>query len=82
MIYTVKSGDTLTGIAAKFDTTVEALVASNGIKNKNVIYVGQVVKIPVKSAGEYEALGKAVSDCLNDIQNLSSFKKVMELVSK
>lgn len=43
--YTVKSGDTLTSIAAKYGTSVAALVRLNDIKNKNLIYVGQVLKI-------------------------------------
>lgn len=43
--YTVKSGDTLSGIAAKYGTTVDNLVAKNGIKDKNKIYVGQTLKI-------------------------------------
>jgi len=43
--YTVVSGDTLSSIAKKYGTTVNALVEKNGIKNKNLIYVGQVLKI-------------------------------------
>ena len=43
--YTVKKGDTLTGIAKKYNTTVNSLVKKNGIKNPNKIYVGQVLKI-------------------------------------
>lgn len=43
--YTVKSGDTLSGIATKYGTTVDNLVAKNGIKDKNKIYVGQILKI-------------------------------------
>lgn len=43
--YTVQKGDTLTAIAKKFDTTVDALVKKNGIKDKNLIYAGQVIKI-------------------------------------
>lgn len=43
--YTVKSGDTLSEIALKYNTTVDALVKLNNIKNKNLIYVGQVLKI-------------------------------------
>lgn len=45
VIYTVKKGDTLSGIAKKYHTTVDALVKANGIKNKNLIYVGQEIKI-------------------------------------
>lgn len=43
--YTVKRGDTLWDIAQKFKTTVDKLVKDNGIKNKNLIYPGQKLKI-------------------------------------
>lgn len=43
--YTVRSGDTLSGIAARYGTTVAALVAANGIANPNLINVGQVLQL-------------------------------------
>ena len=43
--YTVKSGDTLSEIAQRFGTTVERLVELNNIKNPNLIYPGQVLKV-------------------------------------
>ena len=43
--YTVVKGDNLTKIAKKFGTTVTALVKLNGIKDKNLINVGQVLKV-------------------------------------
>ena len=43
--YTVKSGDTLSEIAKKYNTTVDNLASKNGIKDKNKIYIGQVLKI-------------------------------------
>ncbi len=43
--YTVQSGDTLSGIAAKFGTTVAQLQAWNGISNPDLIYVGQVLRV-------------------------------------
>lgn len=43
--YVVKSGDTLSGIAAKFGTTYQAIAAKNGISDPNLIYPGQVLKI-------------------------------------
>lgn len=43
--YTVKSGDSLSGIASRYGTTVSALASLNGISNPNWIYPGQVLKI-------------------------------------
>ena len=43
--YTVKAGDTLSGIAAKYGTTYQRLASINGIRNPNLINVGQVIKI-------------------------------------
>lgn len=43
--YTVKSGDTLSGIAARFGTTYQKIAADNGIANPNIIHPGQVLKI-------------------------------------
>lgn len=43
--YTVKSGDTLSGIAAKYGTTYTKLASMNGIRNPNKIYVGQKIRV-------------------------------------
>ena len=43
--YTVVKGDTLTKIAKAHETTVAALVDLNGIKDKNKISIGQVLKV-------------------------------------
>ncbi|MBV2241147.1 LysM peptidoglycan-binding domain-containing protein [Bacillus inaquosorum] len=43
--YTVKSGDTLTAIAKKYNTSVKELAKVNGIKDVNMIRVGQVLKV-------------------------------------
>lgn len=43
--YTVKSGDTLSGIAAKYGTTYQEIANKNGIANPNKIYPGQVLRI-------------------------------------
>lgn len=44
--YTIQSGDTLSGIAARFGTTVSALAALNGISDPDRIYAGTTIKIP------------------------------------
>ena len=43
--YTVVSGDTLSGIAARFGVTVSQLCSWNNISNPNKIYVGQVLRV-------------------------------------
>ena len=49
-VYTVKSGDTLSGIASKYGTTYQVLAEYNGIANPNLIYPGQKIKIPASKA--------------------------------
>lgn len=44
--YTVVSGDTLSSIAKRFNTTVSSLSQTNSISNPNVIRVGQRLSIP------------------------------------
>ena len=44
-IHVVKSGETLSGIANKYNTTVDAIKKANNLKS-NKIYVGQKLKIP------------------------------------
>ncbi len=45
--YTVQTGDTLAGIAAKFNSTTDAIVTANKLADPNSIYVGQQLMIPV-----------------------------------
>ena len=45
--YTIQRGDTLSGIAARYGTTVSALMNANPqITDPNVIYAGQTLNIP------------------------------------
>ena len=54
----IQPGETLSAIAARYGTTVEALTELNGIDNPDLIYAGATIKLPA-SAGETEAAGAA-----------------------
>lgn len=43
--YTVRSGDTLSGIASKYGTTYQKIEQINGIANPNKIYTGQKLRV-------------------------------------
>lgn len=43
--YSVKRGDTLSSIAARYGVAVSKIVKDNNIKNPNLIYPGQIIKI-------------------------------------
>jgi LysM repeat protein len=76
--YTVKSGDTLTAIAKKYNTTVAKLQSLNNIKNANVISVGQVLIVTgtttatattytVKSGDTLSAIAKKYNTTVDSI---------------
>jgi putative chitinase len=44
--YRVRPGDTLSALAARFGTSVSALASLNGIANPNVLYAGQLLRLP------------------------------------
>ena len=44
--YKVKAGDTLSGIASRFHTTVKAIIAVNALKSPYVIHPGEILKLP------------------------------------
>ena len=43
--YTIQSGDTLSGIAVRFGTSVTTLMSLNGISNPNLIYAGNAIRV-------------------------------------
>ena len=48
--YTIHSGDTLWSIAQRYNTSVEELIQINDLRTPNLIYAGQLLKIPVSTA--------------------------------
>ena len=58
VIYRVEAGDTLSGIAQRFDTTIEALMEANDIADPTLIFSGQDLTIP-REGGTGAATGDA-----------------------
>ncbi len=51
--YKIKSGDTLSGIAKKYNTSVNSLMKLNPyIKNANLIYAGKSINLPTSSSSK------------------------------
>lgn len=65
VVYTVKSGDTLSGIAAKYGTTYKALAQYNGIADPNIIHAGQKIRIP--GASPSTAPSKSLDDIAREV---------------
>lgn len=66
-VYVVKSGDTLSEIAAKYGTTYQKLAQYNGIANPNIINVGQMIKIPGVAATAETVYVVKSGDTLSEI---------------
>ena len=41
----IQAGDTLSSIARKYNTSVEAIISENNLQN-HLIFIGQILKIP------------------------------------
>jgi LysM repeat protein len=48
-LYVVQSGDNLTRLSARYATTIAAILDANGIKNANLVYIGQPLVIPTST---------------------------------
>ena len=84
-VYTVKSGDTLTEIASKYNTTYKKLAEYNGISDPDLIYVGQKIKIPSNGKNKgYSTYTVKKGDTLTEIagkygttyQKLAEYNKI------
>lgn len=78
MIHRVKKGETLTAIANKYGVPLASILKANSaiIKDANLIQVGWEIKIPTPTEGE--SFQQLFNRVLNDIEDLPSFKSLME----
>lgn len=88
IVYKVKKNDTLSAIAKKYHTTVEHLAELNNLKNPNLIYVGQKLKVPgtpetskqvadiyvVKKGDTLGAIAKRYKTTVNQLVTLNKIK--------
>lgn len=74
MAYTIQRGDTLSGIAKKYGTTVDTLMSLNPyIKNKNLIYAGKTLNLPGKTS---------VAKASNNVTQNASTKTAQQLAEE
>ncbi len=59
--YTVQAGDTLSGIAAAFGTTVATLLRLNNLEESAILHVGQVITLP-SASGTFSPQFKMIPD--------------------
>ena len=57
--YVIQSGDTLAAIAEKYGTTREQLAAANGVRNPNILILGQRLVVPCASGTTTPSQGNA-----------------------
>ena len=62
--YRVRSGDTLTGIASRFDVSMMTVWWANHLKSKNDLHIGQILRIPPVSGVVVEV---AAADTLDGL---------------
>lgn len=74
-VYTVVKGDNLTTIARRYNITVEEIVKLNNIKNKNLIYVGQKLKLPtdLNYFKKYSGNSISIVDALKSLKEQYSY---------
>lgn len=83
MKYTVKAGDTLSHIAKKYNTTVAALVAANGLKDPDFLYIDQTLTIPAtgtQGTGSPDEIRRTLKNCLAAIETMPEFRELEKML--
>lgn len=87
-VYTVKPGDTLSEIARRFNTTVVNLAELNGIRNVNLIYPGQPLKLrkdnntvtyTVKAGDNLTKIAKQYGTTVKEIADKNNIKDINKI---
>lgn len=82
LTYTIKKGDTLYGIATKYNTTISALKSLNNL-DTNTLTIGKTLKIPtttsyttytVKKGDNLYTIARKYNTTVNNLVNLNNLK--------
>lgn len=68
-LYRVQTGDTLSSLAGEFGTTVEELMAANGLTDPNALQIGQSLIIPSLISSTLELSN---TNTLSDTANITA----------
>lgn len=80
--YKVKAGDTLSKIAESYNVDMWELADANGIRNPNVIRVGQILTLPAEKGVKYADIGRAFMKTLAKLELLDEFKELSGLLDE
>lgn len=74
-IHIVAKGDNLNTIAKTYNTTISEIVRLNNIENKNLIYVGQILKLPSETTyfSNYAGNSKSIVEALKSLGEKSDY---------
>jgi len=72
--YTVRRGDTLSGVASRFKTSVDKLYSYNSLNHRNKIYIGQVLRLPRKGKSFYSPARKIKRYQKNDRMVITKYR--------
>jgi len=72
-IYVIQAGDSLSAVAARFGTTLDAIIKANGLTDPNVVFVGQ--RLVISGQGDN-------SDNITPTQTVSESTPTTELIGQ
>lgn len=65
--YTVRPGDTLIGISTKTGVSVEKILSLNSVKDRNIIYVGQILRLKGDDSVDETAFDSDIGESDDDV---------------
>ncbi len=80
--YEVRPGEVLTKIADKFNTTEENLCRINNIEDKNEIYAGQILKIPILEKTKKNIFENKIKGMAENLNYPPKFNAIYELIQE